>query len=227
MLWLKTLLGITVQAFFLGLFIYLPAWTWYWEDAITWFSIFYFMTFFSCIYLLIYKPESLEARLNVQPSSQPREDKIATSLMVSAIAIGLIFSPLDVFHFQVTPSFEGILKISGLGIYVIGYLFILASMLANEFAEMTVNIQDDRGQKVIDTGVYAYVRHPMYTGFIFFILGTNLWLGTYLSFGISVVALTIGLYFRIRIEEKTLINELDGYQDYLKKVKFKVIPYII
>ena len=62
---------------------------------------------------------------------------------------------------------RGHLKISGLGIYVIGYLFILASMLANEFAEMTVNIQDDRGQKVIDTGVYAYVRHPMYTGFIF------------------------------------------------------------
>ena len=47
MLWVKTLLGITVQALFLGLFIYLPAWTWYWEDAITWFSIFYFMTFFS------------------------------------------------------------------------------------------------------------------------------------------------------------------------------------
>ena len=143
------------------------------------------------------------------------------------MAIGLIFSPLDAFHFQFTPPFEGIIKISGLGIYVIGYLFILASMLANEFAEMTVNIQDDRGQKVIDTGVYAYVRHPMYTGFIFFILGTNLWLGTYLSFGISVIALTVGLHFRIRIEEKTLINELDGYQDYLKKVKFKVIPYII
>ncbi len=46
MLWLKTLIGITVQAFFLGAIIYLPAWTWYWEDAITWFSIFYFMTFF-------------------------------------------------------------------------------------------------------------------------------------------------------------------------------------
>ena len=176
--------------------------------------------------MLIYKPESLEARLNVQPSSQPREDKIATSLMITAIAIGLIFSPLDAFHFQVTPSFEGILKISGLGIYVIGYLFILASMLANEFAEMTVNIQDDRGQKVIDTGVYAYVR-ILCTQVYFFILGTNLWLGTYLSFGISVIALAIGLYFRIRIEEKTLINELDGYQDYLKKVKFKVIPYII
>ena len=100
-------------------------------------------------------------------------------------------------------------------------------MIANEFAEMTVNIQDDRGQKVIDTGLYAYVRHPMYTGFILFILGTNLWLGTYLSFAISVIALTVGLYFRIRVEEKTLINELDGYQDYLKKVKFKVIPYII
>ena len=179
MLWLKTILGITVQAFFLGIFVYLPAWTWYWEDAITWFSIFYFMTFFSCIYLLIYKPESLEARLNMKPTSQPREDIIATSLIFSAMAIGLISSPLDAFHFQVTPSFEGILKTSGLGIFVIGYICIVASMIANEFAEMTVNIQDDRGQKVIDTGLYAYVRHPMYTGFILFILGTNLWLGTY------------------------------------------------
>ena len=227
MLWLKTLAGITVQAFFLGIFVYLPAWTWYWEDAITWFSIFYFMTFFSCIYLLIYKPESLEARLNMQPTSQPREDKIATSLIFSAMAIGLISSPLDAFHFQVTPPFEGILKTSGLGIFVIGYICIVASMLVNEFAEMTVNIQDDRGQKVIDTGLYAYVRHPMYTGFILFILGTNLWLGTYLSFAISAITLSVGLYFRIRVEEKTLTNELDGYQDYLKKVKFKVIPYIV
>ena len=226
MLWVKTLLGITVQALFLGLFIYLPAWTWYWEDAITWFSIFYFMTFFSCIYLLIYKPESLEARLNMQPSSQPREDKIATFLMVSAMAIGLIFSPLDAFHFQVTPSFEGILKISGLGIFVIGYIFIVASMLANEFAEMTVNIQDDRGQKVIDTGVYAYVRHPMYTGFIFFITGVNLWLGTYLSLLLSLTFLAIALRSRINIEEKTLLNDLEGYDDYCKKVKARLIPFL-
>ena len=79
------------------------------------------------------------------------------------------------------------------------------------FAETTVNIQEERGQKVIDTGIYSMVRHPMYTGFIFFIAGVNIWLGTYLSLFISLTFLAIALRARIIIEEKTLLNDLEGY----------------
>ena len=69
----------------------------------------------------------------------------------------------------------------------------MASMNANEFAETTVNIQEERGQKVIDTGIYSMVRHPMYTGFIFFITGVNVWIGTYLSLSLSLIFLALAL----------------------------------
>ena len=104
---------------------------------------------------------------------------------------------------------------------------IIASMDANEFAETTVNIQEERGQRVIDSGVYSLVRHPMYTGFLLFLVGTNLWLGTYLSLILSILSIAIALKFRITIEEKTLINELEGYKEYSERVKTRIIPFIL
>ena len=161
-----------------------------------------------------------------QPEAQPQEDKFATSLMFSAIIFGLCLAPIDIFHLNFSPAFEGLTKNIGLGIYTLGMILFMASINANEFAETTVNIQEERGQKVIDTGVYSLVRHPMYTGFIFFITGVNLWLGTYLSLLLSLTFLAIALRSRINIEEKTLLNDLEGYDDYCKKVKARLIPFL-
>tara|TARA_B100001057_G_scaffold322745_1_gene322985 strand:+ start:552 stop:1235 length:684 start_codon:yes stop_codon:yes gene_type:complete len=225
MLWFKTFFGITFQISLLALLIYLPAWTLNWPDALLWIFIFSIIVFSGSTYLLITKPESIEARMNFNPEVQPQEDKLATTLMFSAIVFGLILSPIDVFHLQISPVFSGWLKTSGLFIFSFGLFFVMAAMVANEFAETTVNIQGDRGQKVIDSGVYSLVRHPMYTGFIFFIIGTNIWLGTYLSLILSLCFLSIALKTRINIEEKTLIRDLEGYEHYCKRVKARVIPY--
>ena len=146
--------------------------------------------------------------------------------MLSAIVVGLSLAPIDIFHLNFSSNFEGNIKNIGLAIYIIGMLFFMASMNANEFAETTVNIQEERGQKVIDTGIYSLVRHPMYTGFIFFITGVNVWLGTYLSLFLSLTFLAIALRSRINVEEKTLLNDLEGYEDYCKKVKARLIPYL-
>ena len=147
-------------------------------------------------------------------------------MLLSAIVLGLSLSPIDFFHLNLSSSFDGNIKNIGLGIYVTGMLLVMASMNANEFAETTVNIQEERGQRVIETGIYSIVRHPMYTGFIFFITGVNIWLGTYLSLLLSLVFLAIALKSRISIEEKTLLNDLEGYEDYCKKVKARLIPYL-
>ena len=226
MLWVKTFFGILFQTTLLGVFLYLPALTLNWTDALLFLSIHFLITILGSAYLLIVKPASIEARMNYDSEAQPKEDRLATVLMLSAIVVGLSLAPIDIFHLNLSSSFEGNIKNIGLVIYVTGMLLVMASMNANEFAETTVNIQEERGQKVIDSGIYSLIRHPMYTGFIFFIIGVNIWLGTYLSLILSLVFLVIALKFRIEIEEKTLKNDLDGYEDYCKKVKARLIPFL-
>ena len=226
MLWIKTFFGIFFQTSLLGIFLYLPALTLNWPDALLFLTIHFLITILASAYLLIVKPASIEARMNYDSETQPKEDRLATVLMLSAIVVGLSLAPIDIFHSNLSSSFEGNIKNIGLGIYIVGMLFVMASMNANEFAETTVNIQEERGQKVIDTGIYSVVRHPMYTGFIFFITGVNVWLGTYLSLFLSLTFLAIALRSRIKIEEKTLLDDLEGYEDYCKKVKARLIPYL-
>ncbi len=226
MLWIKTFFGILFQTCLLGLFLYLPALTLNWSEASLFLSIHFSITILASCYLLIFKPSSIEARMNYDSEAQPQEDKLATALMFSAIILGLSLAPIDIFHLNLSPVFEGVTKNAGLVIYILGMLLVMASMNANEFAETTVSIQEGRGQKVIDTGIYSMVRHPMYTGFIFFITGVNVWLGTYLSLTLSLIFLAIALRSRISIEEKTLLNDLDGYEGYCKKVKARLVPYL-
>ena len=226
MLWVKTFFGILFQTALLGIFLYLPALTLNWPDALLFLTIHFLITILASAYLLIVKPASIEARMNYDSETQPKEDRLATVLMLSAIVVGLSLAPIDIFHLNLSSNFEGNTKNIGLAIYIIGMLFVMASMNANEFAETTVNIQEERGQKVIDTGIYSMVRHPMYTGFIFFITGVNVWLGTYLSLFLSLIFLAIALRSRINVEEKTLLNDLEGYEDYCKKVRARLIPYL-
>ena len=226
MLWIKTFFGILFQTLLLGIFLYLPALTLNWPDAFLFLTIHLLITILASAYLLIVKPASIEARMNYDSETQPKEDRLATVLMLSAIVLGLSLAPIDIFHLSLSSNFEGDIKNIGLGLYIFGMLLVMASMNANEFAETTVNIQEERGQKVIDTGIYSLIRHPMYTGFIFFITGVNVWLGTYLSLLFSLIFLTVALRSRIIIEEKTLLNDLEGYEDYCKKVKARLIPFL-
>ena len=227
MLWVKTFFGILFQTALLGIFLYLPALTLNWPDAFLFLTIHFLITILASAYLLIVKPASIEARMNYDSETQPKEDRLATVLMLSAIVLGLSLAPIDIFHLSLSSNFEGDIKNIGLGLYIFGMLLVMASMNANEFAETTVNIQEERGQKVIDTGIYSLIRHPMYTGFIFFITGVNVWLGTYLSLLLSLIFLAIALRSRISIEEKTLLKDLEGYEDYCKKLKARIIPFLL
>jgi protein-S-isoprenylcysteine O-methyltransferase Ste14 len=88
-----------------------------------------------------------------------------------------------------------------------------------------VRIQDDRKQNLVSTGVYGFVRHPMYLGGVLMFLGTPLLLGSIYGF-IAGLVLSVLLIVRIVGEEVMLLRELEGYRDYCKKVRFRLVPFI-
>ena len=105
------------------------------------------------------------------------------------------------------------------------YVAILTwSMLVNTHFEKTVRIQTDRNHKVIDTGPYRVVRHPGYLGLIAgFILSAPLLLGSWWAF-VPAVASTATLIVRTALEDRTLREELDGYEDYARRVRYRLVP---
>ncbi|MGE5403238.1 MAG: methyltransferase family protein, partial [Candidatus Doudnabacteria bacterium] len=107
----------------------------------------------------------------------------------------------------------------------ISLFFLYRSFTDNPFLSPLVRIQRERNHKVVTTGVYSFVRHPMYLGAILMFIGAPLLLGS--MYGIMLGAL-LSLFLVIRIfgEEKMLIEELEGYVDYTKKVKYRLIPFI-
>ena len=111
----------------------------------------------------------------------------------------------------------------GLVLAAIGFMY--WTMRTNSFAAPVVKIQKDRGQVVITTGPYAIVRHPLYFGALFYIAGTSLVLGSW--WGLALVPiLAFLLVIRIGIEEKTLRMGLEGYDDYARRVRWRMVPLI-
>lgn len=110
-----------------------------------------------------------------------------------------------------------------IGLVFLGGLFVLWAMAANRFFVGMVRIQTERGHKVISAGPYRYMRHPGYLGSIFYILFTPLALGS--LWGVIPALITVGvIILRTYLEDKTLVDELDGYQAYTHQVHFRIIP---
>ena len=116
-------------------------------------------------------------------------------------------------------------EIVGFALLPFSFFIIYRTMLENAFASKVLDIREDSGQKVIDTGLYAVVRHPMYSGFTFMIFSIVLALGSWFAL-IPAILAVIFLAIRIKFEEKMLIKGLVGYKDYEEKVKYKLIPKI-
>lgn len=114
---------------------------------------------------------------------------------------------------------------AGCGLLLAAFLFMYWIMRTNRFAAPVVKIQKDRGQTVITTGPYAIVRHPMYFGALVYFAGTSLVLDSFWGLGtIPIFALLLGI--RIGIEEKTLRLGLDGYDDYVRRVRWRLVPFM-
>ena len=132
--------------------------------------------------------------------------------------------PLDAvrFHWSLVPLW---LQIAGVLLLLCSFYIFYRTFRENSYLSPVVRIQEDRGQTVISTGPYQYVRHPMYFAFLFFIPGTALLLGSW--YGLLWGLLLIGLFaWRAVLEERTLRDELQGYAAYMTQVKYRLVPYV-
>jgi protein-S-isoprenylcysteine O-methyltransferase Ste14 len=178
------------------------------------------------IYTYRNDPALLAERARASSSdNQKTWDKYLLSAIYLIAILWLIIMPLDAKRFAWSPSFPVWLKVLG-GVALLPALyFIFRSTVENTFLSTRVRIQTDRKQRVISTGVYGFVRHPLYLGCALLMFGAPLLLGSIVGLIISVIAFII-LIARIMGEEKMLINELEGYTEYQHTVKYRLIPFV-
>jgi protein-S-isoprenylcysteine O-methyltransferase Ste14 len=117
------------------------------------------------------------------------------------------------------------LRVVGAFLVLLSIYFSYLACRENTFAATAVKIQTERGHRVVSTGPYAYVRHPMYTGFVFFYIGVPLLLGSWYGLAAAMLSLSI-LGGRVVLEERTLMAELAGYREYVERVRYRLIPGI-
>ncbi|MDX8451496.1 isoprenylcysteine carboxylmethyltransferase family protein [Mesorhizobium sp. VK9D] len=154
---------------------------------------------------------------------QAAADKILLSILLIGIFAWQVLMGLDFrFGWSAVPLW---LQVVGAIILLLSIWICYLTMMENSFAAPVVKIQDERGQKVITTGPYGYVRHPMYAGAIFFFAGTALLLASWWGLA-SVLVFIVLLGIRTFIEEKTLRTGLQGYDDYAARVRYKLIPMV-
>lgn len=230
-LMIQGLFGGLLQLVFLGAFLLIPAGlipggTWYWPRLLIFIGGYGIILEASIITLAIIAPENLKARLKSPVTKkQSVTDRILMSIFMSVFLAYLIFIPIDIFYLKLlsTPTF--FVSILGASLILIGYLIIVFVIYQNSFASPVVEDQKERGQKVIDTGLYSIIRHPLYLGMLPFLVGIPLWLGTYTGAIAALITFSL-ITVRIFSEEKFLIENLSGYKEYMKKVKYRLIPYI-
>jgi protein-S-isoprenylcysteine O-methyltransferase Ste14 len=156
---------------------------------------------------------------------QPLADKIIVVLFLAAFYGLVIFIPLDVFRFHLMGKPGTLVSSLGLALAIAGGWTAYLALRENAFAALAVKHQKERQHRVIDTGVYSIVRHPLYAGDALMMVAIPLWLESYpAALLASVPIATVAL--RILFEERFLRRELKGYDDYTQRVRYRLIPFL-
>ena len=175
---------------------------------------------------LYYKdPALLAERMRAPGTGGESRSDLAILIAVKAGWVAWMVLPaLDV-RFGWTPRLPLWSEVCGGILLLAGSFFMFRAITENTFASQLVRIQTERGQRVVDTGVYSLVRHPMYLGGSLMFVGGALLLGSALGLLLGV-GLILFLVVRIFIEEKLLTRDLEGYQEYRKKVRYRLVPHV-
>jgi protein-S-isoprenylcysteine O-methyltransferase Ste14 len=152
-------------------------------------------------------------------------DRVVSLFLILTICAWFLFIPIDVFHLRLLPPPHLTISILGAALFLAGFGVLLTALFQNAFAAPIVKDQSDRGQVLIDTGLYGHIRHPFYLGFLFFLVGIGLWLESYASL-LALPVVLVFLIVRTFVAEKTLRETLPGYVGYMARVRCRLIPRI-
>ena len=201
------------------LLIFIPAGTYKYFNGWLLISLLFIPMFIAGMIMFIYNPNLLKSRLNAKEKEIEQKQVVIFSGLI--FAFGFIISGLNYrYKWIILP--EKITIISSI-IFIIFYILYAIVLKENEYLSRTIKVSDN--QKLVDTGVYSVIRHPMYLVTIVLFLMIPLILGSIISFIIFLLYPFV-IIKRINNEEKVLEKELIGYKEYKKKVKYKLIPYI-
>ena len=211
----KFLIGLAL----VGLLIFLPAGTFAFMQGWLLIGILFVPMFCAGIVMMVKNPELLKKRLNAREKQGEQKTVLALSglMFVAAFVVaGLNFR----FGWFVLPMWVSFVAA---GLFLAGYVLYAEVLRENVYLSRTVEVQEN--QKVIDTGLYGVVRHPMYMSTLVLFLSMPLVLGSLFSLAIMLGYIPI-IALRIKNEEKVLEEGLEGYAEYKKKVRKKVIPFV-
>ena len=203
----------------MGLLLFLPAGTLHWWQAWLLMGILFIPMFVAGLVMMKKNPELLKSRLNAREEQSEQKTIIVLSGLMflgAFITAGLNYR----FSWIVLPDW---VSYAAAAVFLIGYMLYAEVLRENTWLSRTVEVQEN--QKVVDTGLYGMVRHPMYMSTFFLFLSMPLVLGSVISFCIILLYIPI-IAKRIRNEEQVLEEGLQGYTEYKKRVRYKVIPFV-
>ena len=216
---IKVLIRLVLVIIILGLVFFLPAGSIKFWEARAYMGVLFITMIFVLIYILKKDPELLERRMKMKEKEEPQKAFIKLSFLVFFLAF--IIPGFD-YRFEWSKVLFIVVIIADLFVFI-GYLLFFLVLKENTYASRIIEVE--KGQKVISTGPYVIIRHPMYVAVLMMYVLSPLALGSYWAV-LAVLPLPVLIIFRIKNEEKILIDKLPGYREYTQKVKYRLIPYI-
>ena len=221
-LYTKTLLSLVALAVVMGLLLFVPTGTIQYWQAWVYLAIFTGASLLISVYLMKRDPALLQRRMRGGPTAEKEPIQKIIMLFASIGFVGLLVVPaLD--HRFGWSAVHRYVVIAGDVLVALGFYFIFLVYKENTFTSATIEVAEN--QKVISTGPYSLVRHPMYASALLYLIGTPLALGSYWGL-LALVFMMPFLIWRLVDEEKFLAKNLPGYMEYQKNVQHRLVPHV-
>jgi protein-S-isoprenylcysteine O-methyltransferase Ste14 len=221
----KALLEVLAEFAVFTALLFVSAGTILWPAGWAFMALFFSFALAIVLWLAREDPELLAERMSSPiQRGQPLWDKVFVAVVLLLFVGWLILMALDAVRFGYSEVPDWLQILGAIGVLISFYIMFL-TFRENAYLAMVVKLQEERGQRVVSSGPYRYVRHPMYASMFVFFPATALLLGSW--WGLLLCAVLLGLLvWRIPLEERMLENGLAGYDEYEGRVKYRLIPHV-